>query len=66
MNVEESRMNGFSVWFHFGTQLQTWNKLKSLKVAKWREDEWRMMTEKRMMKDDDVDVLMTEGQNLWM
>ena len=29
------------------------NKLKSLKVAKWGKDEWRMMeNEWRMMKDD--------------
>ena len=29
------------------------NKLKSLKVAKWRKDEWRMMEDEwRMMKDE--------------
>ena len=29
------------------------NKLKSLKVAKWRKDEWRMMKDEwRMMKDE--------------
>ena len=31
-----------------------YNKLKSLKVAKWREDEWRMMKDDGwMMKDND-------------
>ena len=42
-----------------------WNKLKSLKVAKLRKDEWRMMNEGwmkndegwRMMKDDDFKLL---------
>ena len=29
------------------------NKLKSLKVAKWRKDEWRMIKDEwRMMKDE--------------
>ena len=50
--------------FHFGTQLHTWNKLKSFNVTKWKEDEWRMMNEEwwRMneewkMKDDDFKLL---------
>ena len=47
------------------------NKLKSLKVAKWRKDEWRMW----MMKDDDFKMLMgfadkqTDGRtnrHLWL
>ena len=29
------------------------NKLKSLKVAKWRKDEWRMMNEWRMNENDE-------------
>ena len=34
------------------------NKLKSLKVAKWRKDKWRMMKDERwMMKDDDFKLL---------
>ena len=35
------------------------NKLKSLKVAKWRKDEWRVMMkdEWRKMKDDDFKLL---------
>ena len=33
-------------------------KLKSLKVAKWRKDEWKMMKDEwRMMKDDDFKLL---------
>ena len=45
------------------------NKLKSLKVAKWRKDEWRMIkVEGWMMKDDDFKLLrgfcdwLTDGQ----
>ena len=35
-----------------------WNKLKILKVAKWRKDEWRMMKDECwMMKDDDFKLL---------
>ena len=61
-------------------QLQTY-KLKSLQVAKWGKDEWRMMkddwrmmkVERWMMKDDDFKLLkgialrlMDEQTNGWM
>ena len=33
------------------------NKMKSLKVAKWKKDEWRMNEEWWRMKDDDFKLL---------
>ena len=48
-----------------------WNKLKSLKVAKWRRDEWRVMKDEwRMMKDEGWmmqydDFKLLRGFDLW-